>query len=280
MYLQEAITVLVEGKKVKLPEWTGYWFIPEDKFRLNDYNIYAENDAKGTTGSVDGATFANTVNGIYTGPYAVFTLALNNYTDEGKTSNIDVSDSLYIHHDAAAVLVIKKDATIPYAHHIYVAPYNANYIINIYAKQPMAPSRVKVTGGYTEFTSDPKQTEWETIGIKEIRVLTKSGDILDTPWLEKYKDRDDFEITEGDLGFDFAILALKNGKKIARKSWSPAKSEIWMFPVTTPLFIQNMHIIPEVAPFIGVVDRFKHLNVGWNPSSDDMLAIDWMLYEG
>jgi hypothetical protein len=49
---------------------------------------------------------------------------------------------------------------------------------------------------------------------KCIRVLTKSGDILDTPWIDKYRSRDDWEITDGALGFEFAILALKNGKKV------------------------------------------------------------------
>jgi len=49
---------------------------------------------------------------------------------------------------------------------------------------------------------------------KCIRVLTKNGDILDTPWIDKYRSRDDWEITDGALGFEFAILALKNGKKV------------------------------------------------------------------
>lgn len=47
-----------------------------------------------------------------------------------------------------------------------------------------------------------------------IRVLTKGGDILDTPWIDKYRSRDDWEITDGALGFEFAILALKNGKRV------------------------------------------------------------------
>lgn len=51
---------------------------------------------------------------------------------------------------------------------------------------------------------------------KCIRVLTKNGDILDTPWIDKYRSRDDWEITDGALGFEFAILALKNGKRVTR----------------------------------------------------------------
>jgi hypothetical protein len=49
---------------------------------------------------------------------------------------------------------------------------------------------------------------------KSIRVLTKNGDILDTPWVDKYRHRNDWEITDGQLGFEFAILALKNGKRV------------------------------------------------------------------
>jgi len=49
----------------------------------------------------------------------------------------------------------------------------------------------------------------------DIKVFTRVGDILNSPWIDKYSTRDDFEITEGRLGFDFAILALKNGKMVA-----------------------------------------------------------------
>lgn len=30
MKFEQALTKMVNGQKVKLPEWVGYWFIPDD----------------------------------------------------------------------------------------------------------------------------------------------------------------------------------------------------------------------------------------------------------
>lgn len=46
-------------------------------------------------------------------------------------------------------------------------------------------------------------------------VMTKSGDILNTPWVHEYSHRRDWQITSGLLGFEFAVMAIKNGKRIA-----------------------------------------------------------------
>lgn len=109
-----------------------------------------------------------------------------------------------------------------------------------------------------------------------IKVFAKNGDIYDTPWIDKYKDRDDFAVTRGDLGFDFAILALNNGKAVRRKSW------------TTLLFV-SMIGIKFNMPWLGGGTRYtsafakvgKDLSVdlGWRPSESDMLATDWELAE-
>lgn len=133
-----------------------------------DFNIYAENDATGTSGTVTGATFGTTVNGSYTGPYAVFDIAVNTYANDGKNSNINVGDLIYIPNDARTVTVIKKDTTTDFAHHIYVAPYDENYTINIYAQQAMTPAHVQLTGGYADFTTNPPHTEWETLGYTKM----------------------------------------------------------------------------------------------------------------
>lgn len=133
-----------------------------------DFNIYAQNSATGTSGTAIGATWGTNVNASYVGPYAIFDIALDTYADEGMTSNISVGDSIYIPNDAEMVFVIKKDTTTPYAHHIYVAPYDASYTINIYAQQPMTPLHVGLSFGYQDFDTNGPQTQWETLGYTKI----------------------------------------------------------------------------------------------------------------
>ena len=114
-----------------------------------------------------------------------------------------------------------------------------------------------------------------------ISVLTKDGDILDTPWFDKYEDRTDFEITEGRLGFDWAIRALKNGKKVTRKGWNG--KNMWLIYVPAEKWstsigpsgslVPNAHRLPWIA--------MKTVNDGlvpWLASQTDMLAEDWELY--
>ena len=67
-----------------------------------------------------------------------------------------------------------------------------------------------------------KLPEWTGYWFKEdaiIKVFTRTGDILETPFFEKYENRNDWEITDGNMGFDFAALALKNNKKVSRRKW-------------------------------------------------------------
>lgn len=133
-----------------------------------DFNIYAENDATGTSGTVANATWGNNVDDTYTGAYAVFTIALNTYANEGRNSNINVGDMLYIPNDAESVLVIKVDKTVPFAHQVYVAPLDGDYTINIYGQQPMTAMHVVMSTGYNDFTNAPPHTEWETLGYTKI----------------------------------------------------------------------------------------------------------------
>ena len=133
-----------------------------------DYNIYAQNDATGTTGTVTGATFGTTVNGSYSGPYAQFNMALNTYANNGNNSNINVGDFLNIPNDSEMVRVIKVDKTTPYAHIVYVVPLDPTYTINIYAQQAMLPLHVGDSTGYADITTNPPHTEWETLGYTNI----------------------------------------------------------------------------------------------------------------
>jgi hypothetical protein len=129
-----------------------------------DFNIYAENDATGTFGTLTGCTYGTTVLGSYTGPYAVFQIAVNTYADGGSKSNINVGDFIHIPNDAKMVQVLKIDKSVDFAHQVYVAPLDDSYTINIYGKQPMLPGHVQFATGYSDITTNPPHTEWETIG--------------------------------------------------------------------------------------------------------------------
>ena len=139
-----------------------------------DLNIYAENAATGTTGTITGGCYyGSTVNGNYTGPYAQFQIAASQYANSGQNSNINIGDGIYIYQDAKWVRVIRKDTTTPYAHQIYVAPNDPSYTINIPAKQPMLPMHVQAVTGYSDITTIQPHSEWETPGyVKRVQPLS------------------------------------------------------------------------------------------------------------
>lgn len=133
-----------------------------------DFNIYAENDAVGTYGSVTNASFGEMVDGTYTGNYATFFLAVDTYSDNGRKSNINLGDQLYNYLDSQMLQVIKIDASTPFAHQVWVAPFDDGYIPTIYAKQPMQPAHVNITTGYSDKTTSPPHSEWETLGYTKV----------------------------------------------------------------------------------------------------------------
>lgn len=145
-----------------------------------DLNIYAENAATGTTGTVTGGCYyGSVINGNYTGPYAVFTIATSQYINNGQNSNVNVGDSIYIYGDAKWVRVIKKDITTDYAHQVYVVPNDPDYVINIPAKQAMLPMHVQTTTGYFTIEGEIPHSEWETPGyIKRIQPLMLKRDYV------------------------------------------------------------------------------------------------------
>lgn len=117
-----------------------------------------------------------------------------------------------------------------------------------------------------------------------IKVLTKSGDILDTPWIDKYIMRDDWEIADGKLGFDFAILALENGKSVRRRGWAtPSWLTQQMTDARSKMSRPYMYMsIPSGStiqfPPTESVDGERAIDmVPWTPSQTDMFAKDWVL---
>lgn len=121
---------------------------------------------------------------------------------------------------------------------------------------------------------------------KRIRVLTKDGDILDTPWCEKYKNREDWAVTDGALGFDWALRALMNGKQVFRYGWNGQNA-------ITPMFLYLIkgsalqtglgYGFGEYAGEPRFVDTIclrtaqNTLVVGWKPTTPDMFSSDWAI---
>jgi hypothetical protein len=129
---------------------------------------------------------------------------------------------------------------------------------------------------------------WFADGLN-IGVLTKNGDVLDTPHIEKHKDRDDWEITDGGMGFDFAILSLQNGKKLQRKGWNGKGMYLWLLPaaevkrewIKDPMLLEVFGD-RDTLPMLGCI-RMKtdtgEVLTGWLASQSDMLAKDWQIVE-
>lgn len=126
-----------------------------------------------------------------------------------------------------------------------------------------------------------------------IKVFTKNGDILDTPHIDKYKDRDDWMILYGGLGFDFAILALQNGKKVQRAGWNGKGQFVVMaggYSVELDKLRPGTHISKEFLESKGcdAMEITRHLDLwnaqrqyvpGWVPSQGDLFAKDWQLVD-
>jgi hypothetical protein len=100
-----------------------------------------------------------------------------------------------------------------------------------------------------------KLPEWTGYWFKgpqgNILVMTRKGDVLDTPHLEDYKGRTDWEETDGLRDFGGALIAIRAGKKVKRVYWA--------------------------------MDEFLHMgenglllsNQTYIPSMDEILACDW-----
>ena len=146
-----------------------------------------------------------------------------------------------------------------------------------------------------------KLSDWTGYWFMEdskIKVFTKTGDILDTPNIDRYKDRDDWEVTNGHMGFNFTILALKAGKQVRREQWlSDATRPRFVYMVTGTLVeFENLRgaardaavkatqwecgvqgSARQINSHIDAVDYYGCLLIGWSPTQDDMLAEDWVI---
>lgn len=116
-----------------------------------------------------------------------------------------------------------------------------------------------------------------------VQVFTKNGDTLDTPWFDKYQGRDDYEITEGNLGYDFAVLALKNGKFVTRAGWGGKNIYVGThFPKPDSKMNRRyfyITVMPRQSTQFG--ENMDEVNRSpYSPTQTDMLAEDWTIYTG
>lgn len=76
-----------------------------------------------------------------------------------------------------------------------------------------------------------KLPEWQGYWFKDtdgiLKVVTKKGDIVETPELLYHKNRADWRITNGQRDIGGAITAAKAGKKIKRRSWN-SDINVWV----------------------------------------------------
>ncbi len=134
-----------------------------------DFNIYAANDASGTTGTVTGGCYyGNVVNGNYTGPYVQFQIATSGYSNNGQNVNLNIGDQVLILNDNKWIQVFKIDTTTPYAFNVYAYPFDQNYTPQIYGGWPMLPNHVQMTTGYSDEFTSIVHTEWETTGYLKV----------------------------------------------------------------------------------------------------------------
>jgi Protein of unknown function (DUF2829) len=148
----------------------------------------------------------------------------------------------------------------------------------------------------------PEWTGHWFMEVGNIKVLTGNCTVLDTPHLEDYKHRTDWEVTDGLRDFGGAVKALEAGKRVARKGWNGKGLFVFM---QVPSEI-DISIVPKMQSLPQAVkDEFvrRHLTVttaeeedafktityqnqmaivypdnsihGWAPSASDSLAEDW-----
>ena len=133
-----------------------------------------------------------------------------------------------------------------------------------------------------------KLPEWQGHWFQkgnQIFVEARTGDILDTPFMEDYKNRTDWEETNGLRDFGGALTAVKHGKKIARQGWNG--KGMFAFMVNGSKFQVSRAPLNEIYPEGTEVEYRPHIDLKaadgtigvWNPNMMDILAEDWQIVE-
>lgn len=112
----------------------------------------------------------------------------------------------------------------------------------------------------------------------QIAVMTRTGDINYTPYVDSYVNRTDWEVTDGLRDFGGALVALKAGKKVALPHWG---SDVFISLSFAPIKHSsideegNSKYIEMTHNYLYVTSRFGL--VPWNPTQPELLAENWTL---
>jgi len=142
-----------------------------------------------------------------------------------------------------------------------------------------------------------KLPEWIGYWFKDngiIKVFTRDCQILESPYLQDYTSREDWEETDGSRDFGGAIKALKAGRKVSRLGWNGKGLFIFkQIPANIGLdIIPKMQSVPQSVKDT-MIDRSQHLNYrnqcvivdvngnvdNWAPSISDCFAEDWQVLD-
>lgn len=134
------------------------------------------------------------------------------------------------------------------------------------------------------------------------QVFTRTGDVLDAPNYENYSMRNDWELVEAGMGFDFAMLAIKDGKLVCRAGWNGKGMFIFQRPadelevgfivntvkslpqalkdyyqkqVTNPDSKVNYPTKIKFSSYLCMKAADDSIVNGWLASQTDMMATDW-----
>lgn len=128
-------------------------------------------------------------------------------------------------------------------------------------------------------------------GDYTIKVQLATGEVVSSPFIDKYGARTDWTLAEG-LGFDAAIKALKKGKHVSRKGWNgkgmflfllegnevpksaiqdPALREV----VNQKVEGETFTALPSIRMWTKDSSGREAILTGWLASQTDMLSEDW-----
>lgn len=101
-----------------------------------------------------------------------------------------------------------------------------------------------------------KLPEWTGYWFNEdgkIKVFTRIGEILDTPDYDSFSMRNGWEVTDGELGFDFALIAAEAGKLVSRENWRSNDKFIFIRPED---YLEAETIVDKVKSIPSAVKSF------------------------
>jgi len=139
-----------------------------------------------------------------------------------------------------------------------------------------------------------KLPEWHGCWFKkdgQIVVETRNGDLTNTPYLDAYKDRTDWYVTDTTRDWQGIQYCLDAGKMVRRIDW-PAGHFIFMRPANTlsPEIIVKLNPMSEDVRAVLLATNHgitfsayyckwngAYVQNGWLPDSQDLLLASWQM---